>query len=427
VQSPGAEGCISEDGSEPCTEGDLLFGAFAVALSRDGRNAYVALADGRGVAALARDRATGAVAQLPPPTGCTTRTGDGQLCAMGRGLDAPLGLAITPDGEHVYVASFQSDPVSISAIALFARDATTGALTQLPGAQGCISEDIGGGVCTPGVGLRGTISVAVSPDGRHVYTAAKSDTVAAFVRDRETGFLTQLPEPLGCISQSGSGGHCTQGRALDGANSVAVSRDGRFVYVASELSRAVAVFARNRQTGALTQLAGLAGCIAENGTDEQCTDGVGMGGPTALILSPSGRNVYTVSPVSDQLTVLSRNRRDGTLGRVQCLENDGSVVCDPAFALRQPFSVAVSRDGRRVYVAARDSYAVATFASDGQTGTLTQLASPEGCISDDGTEGLCTQGRALRIPRSVTVSRDGKHVYVAAQGSAAVAVLTRKR
>jgi 6-phosphogluconolactonase (cycloisomerase 2 family) len=78
-------------------------------------------------------------------------------------------------------------------------------------------------------------------------------------------------------------------------------------------------------------------------------------------------------------------------------------------------------------VSARDSHAVAVFAHDRKSGTLTQLPSPEGCISDDGSGGLCTQGRALRDPRSVTVSKDGRHVYVAAQLSAAVAVLERKR
>jgi DNA-binding beta-propeller fold protein YncE len=426
TQAPGLEGCISDDGDE-CTDGDLLFGAFGLGLSRDGRHAYVALADGRGVAVFARDRSTGALTQLPSPQGCTTRTGDGGLCATGRGIDVPLSLAVTPDGRHVYVASSQRDPVSISSLALFSRNAATGALTQLPGDQGCISEDIGGGVCTPGVALRVTEAVAVSPDGRHVYTASRADAVAVFARNAETGFLTQLPEPQGCVSQSGHGGRCVRGRALDGASGVAVSKDGRFVYAASELSRAVAVFSRNRKTGALTQLPGEAGCIAENSNDEGCTDGVGMGGPHALAVSPSGRNVYVVNPVSDQLTVLTRNRQTGTLGQIQCLEDDGSIVCEPAVALRQPQSVTVSPDGRRVYVGARDSDAIAVFAYDGELGTLTQLASPEACISEDGTQGLCTQGRALNGPRSVVASRDGRHVYVASQGSAAVAVLKRSR
>jgi DNA-binding beta-propeller fold protein YncE len=427
TQRPGAEGCISESGSEPCTDGDLLFGAFAVAVSGDGKHAYVALADGRGVAALAREKTTGALTQLPSPMGCTSQTGTGGLCTTGNGLHAPIALAVSPDGKNVYVASFQTDPVSISALALFARDAKTGALTQLPGAQGCISEDVGGGVCTPGIALRGAASVTVSRDGRNVYVAALNDAVAVFARDAKTGALTQLPEPQGCISQSGTGGHCTQGKALDGAHSVAISKDGRFVYVASELSRAVAVFARNPRTGALTQLGGEDGCISEDGSVEVCTDGVGLGDPVSVAVSPDGKNVYAASGATDEMAVLARDRKRGTLSPVQCIKNDGSVVCETAVAFRRPLSVTVSADSKRVYVAARDSNAVAVFAHDKQTGSLSQLPSPEGCISDDGTGGLCTQGRALRDPRSVTIVKGGRHVYVAAQQSAAVAVLERKK
>ena len=80
-----------------------------------------------------------------------------------------------------------------------------------------------------------------------------------------------------------------------------------------------------------------------------------------------------------------------------------------------------------MYVAARDSDAVTAFAHDRKTGSLTQLPMQAGCISDDGSEGICSDGRALRDPRAVTVSRDGRHVYAATQGSAAVAVLQRRR
>ncbi|MEW6271719.1 MAG: beta-propeller fold lactonase family protein [Thermodesulfobacteriota bacterium] len=425
-QDPGPTGCISEGGSPDCTDADLLTGAFSVALSNDGRHAYVALADGRGVAALARDRRTGALAQLPSPTGCTSQTGTGGLCATGRGLHVPIAAAVSPDGRHVYVVSQQRDPVTLSALALFARDASTGALTQLAGLAGCISGDLPG-ECTPGIGLGSAASVAISPDGRSVYVASASDAVAVFARDAATGALTQLAEPYGCVSQSGSGGQCTQGKALDGARAVAVSRDGEFVYVGSELSRAVAVFSRDRRTGALTQLPGEDGCIADNGSIETCTDGVGLGGPVAVTISPNGRNVYVASSVSHEVAALARDRKSGTLRPMHCTRNDVSVVCEAGVALRQPFSVTVGRDGKRVYVAARDSDAVAVFGRDRKTGWLTQLASPAGCISDDGSEGLCTDGRALRDPRSVAVSRDGRHLYVAAQGSAAVAVLKTGR
>ena len=51
-----------------------------------------------------------------------------------------------------------------------------------------------------------------------------------------------------------------------------MSRDGKSVYVASSHSDAVAVFARNRRTGVLTQLDGEDGCVDNDG-EEGCADG----------------------------------------------------------------------------------------------------------------------------------------------------------
>lgn len=63
------------------------------------------------------------------------------------------------------------------------------------------------------------------------------------------GALTQLPGTDGCVSETGTLGQCEDGKALDGANAVTVSPDGRNAYVASFNSRAVAAFARERGGG----------------------------------------------------------------------------------------------------------------------------------------------------------------------------------
>jgi hypothetical protein len=62
--------------------------------------------------------------------------------------------------------------------------------------------------------------------------------------DAFLGLLTQLGGTAGCVSEAGTGGACADGRALDGAFAVAVSKDGKHVYVGSNLSAAVAAFAR---------------------------------------------------------------------------------------------------------------------------------------------------------------------------------------
>jgi sugar lactone lactonase YvrE len=59
-----------------------------------------------------------------------------------------------------------------------------------------------------------------------------------------TGGLTQPAGAAGCVSETGSG-HCADGHALTRAGSVAISPDGKSVYVASSYpSNAVARFNR---------------------------------------------------------------------------------------------------------------------------------------------------------------------------------------
>ena len=58
------------------------------------------------------------------------------------------------------------------------------------------------------------------------------------------GELTQLGGTDGCVRETSVAGDCADGKALDAARSVAVSPDGKHVYVASFFSDAVAVFMR---------------------------------------------------------------------------------------------------------------------------------------------------------------------------------------
>ena len=58
------------------------------------------------------------------------------------------------------------------------------------------------------------------------------------------------------------------------------------------------------------------------------------------------------------------------------------------------------------------------------TGAITQPAGTAGCVSEDGS-GPCADGHALIGVASVTVSGDGKSVYVASDRSDAVARLNR--
>ena len=101
--------------------------------------------------------------------------------------------------------------------------------------------------------------------------------MARLNRNTTTGAITQPAGTAGCISETGAG-PCADGHALDGPHSVAVSPDGKSVYVASgSTSDAVARLNRNTTTGAITQPAGTAGCVSETGAGP-CADGHGLSG-----------------------------------------------------------------------------------------------------------------------------------------------------
>jgi 6-phosphogluconolactonase (cycloisomerase 2 family) len=78
-------------------------------------------------------------------------------------------VAVSPDGLFVYASGADND-----ALTVFSRDAVSGTLT--------LREEIWDNV--QGVhGLDYPSSIAVSPDGRHVYvTGSLDDSVAAFER-----------------------------------------------------------------------------------------------------------------------------------------------------------------------------------------------------------------------------------------------------
>jgi len=423
----GPAGCVSATGTGgACTVGTALDGATGVSSSPDGANVYAAAETSRSVSVFSRAPETGAIAQLMGTDGCVSASGLGGACAKGAALVGPRSLGLSPDGKNLYFPA-----TTAAAIAVFSRDPTSGALRQLAGTSGCISESGTKGACAVGTALAGARSAAVSTDGTSVYVASYfADAIAVFSRDLTTGALTQLAGTAGCVSESGTSGACVDGVALDGARTVVVSPDNRTVYVASEASGAIAIFARDTTTGALTQLAGVRGCVSQTGSGGACTKGRALGGASDVVVSPDGEHVYAASMASDAVAVFSRDPSTGALtqliGRSGCSSETGSRgSCTDANALDRARSVAISPDGSSVYVAAETSDAVAVFSRNAMTGALAQLPGTGGCVSDTGSSGECADGTALDGPRGVSVSPDGKNVYVASFWSSAVSIFAR--
>ena len=203
-----------------------------------------------------------------------------------------------------------TSPRRQQAVVRLNRNTTTGAITQPAGRAGCISET-GIGQCADGHATRSGARVAVSPDGKSVYVASSDDdAVVRLNRNTTTGAITQPAGTAGCISETGAG-PCANGHGLDGPSSVAVSR-GR-----KECLRRLALAATPWRTSSATRPPGrspsppgAAGCISETGAGP-CADGHALTVPDSVALSADGKSVYVASFGSDAVVRLNRNTTTG--------------------------------------------------------------------------------------------------------------------
>ncbi len=249
------------------------------------------------------------------------------------------------------------------------------------------------------------------------------------------GTLSQLPGPRGCLADSSKPtAGCGRARALlgpgpfMGSRAIAVSPDGKNVYVASSKSNAIAIFGRNAKTGRLIQPRGTAGCVAAKGAGG-CARAIGLDGPNSVAVSANGRMVYATSRTSNSITSFRRNGESGALRQLPpkaagCISALPIPGCSPGRALLGADVVVISPDAKNVYAGSFFGNAVAVFTVAEKSGVLTQPSGAAGCIAEAAKEG-CAPGVALGAVEGLAVSRTGSNVYAAAALSNALAVLNR--
>lgn len=351
---------------------DALCGARSVIVSADGAHVYVSGEYDNAVGVFSRDGATGQLSFIEAQR---------DRYSSADGLYGVVDVTVSPDGNHLYAAGYDDDSVAV-----FTRNNSTGQLTFVEALKDGVS----------GVdGLSRAHAVTVSPDGAHLYAVGYGDhAVAVFSRNAATGQLAFVE-----VHKDGAGGV----DGLYGARAVAVSPDGAHVYAAGYLEDAVAVFARNSITGALS----FCQVLKDN------TGGVdGLDGVRALTLTTDGAHLYATGRSDSAVAVFSRNAGSGRLTFVE-LQRDGAGGVDGLYGAR---GVAVSADGSYLYAMGHYEDALAVFSRSAATGRLTFVEMQEdGTGGVDGLNGVC----------DVVVSPDGNHLYAAGYYDNAAAVFAR--
>jgi hypothetical protein len=280
--------------------------------------------------------------------------------------------------------------------------------------------------------LRGELDLVLSRPADEERDATRCRAHVSFTaqlpRSARTRFgaLTQLQGPGSCFtSRPRRGGCIIDPLFADASSDLAISPDGRNVYVLSTgservedafggfLRSAVTVFVRNPATGRLQRLAGPAGCAREQG-GEGCASARALRTATSIKVSPDGLNVYAAS--GDGIAVFRRDPTTGGLsqppGPDGCVTAPNVPDCgairgfEATYLYSRQFELGPR--GRYAYLLGDDSLAL--FTRDRSTGRVTQLSGEAGCMRPRGA-GSCSPGPHTGFLDGIVASPDGRHLY----------------
>lgn len=290
---------------------------------------------------------------LPSPGTITAYTvgTDGTLTAASGSSQTgviPLAMAIDSGGHFLFVANqgLQCDPTS-GTISVFAiKDAT---LTEVPGSPFPSSAPL----APSGTGPTG---VAVTPDGKFLYVSDQYDnTVTTFSVDA-SGVLTRGPVvPVGTSPSV-----------------LAISPNGGFLYVAN--ASTVSGFAICNQ-------------IVTSCNDPNAPDGIlapitgspfsaGLG-PTSIVVAPSGKFMFVVDRLSNQISEYKIATGTGELTpNTQATISTGANPVSAAIRVSTTADATTGGTANYLYVAELGSSSLSIYTFDSTKGTLGRVGAP---------------------------------------------------
>ncbi|RUR92653.1 beta-propeller fold lactonase family protein [Pectobacterium polaris] len=275
------------------------------------------------------------------------------------GLGTVTAAARTTDGLALYVSDDKG------AIALFQRDANSGELTYVR-------------TFAAAEGVTGISQLQVSAEGKSVYALrADGNAIVWFSRDANGELTHKATIASDYDIDNGN---------LNNINGIALSDDGKNLYLINSYNDQLAYFSRDTATGALTYVEALGGSMWSEPY---------LWAPTSIL--SRGNLLFVTTAINDTSTVIVYQRDDSgkltPLGHVRDFtDTTGNTV--PLSGLEQ---ITVSADGRSIFVANAEH--IDAFSLDTATGTFTHLArvAAEGTVSDIA---LSADARVLYVTQS---------------------------
>lgn len=142
----------------------------------------------------------------------------------------------------------------------------------------------------------------------------------------------------------------------------------------------------------------------------------GLSGAWAITISPDGRHVYVTAYGDKAVTIFGRNT-DGTLTFIQTIKDGMFISGGQTDSLEEPAAITISPDGKYVYVCSDAENAVTVFNRDERDGHLSFIEIVK--IRDDYNEGSAQGGI------DITISPDGQNAYVVSSREGAILTFSR--